>query len=101
MINSIDHMRANAKYQKYRPIQHRKLSARERWAFALKAILESYVRPRREKFKWSRMKSIIDTRREYTKLLKKKIQNAKLTERDTAAEKVSFDAWDRAGRFFF
>ena len=88
MINSIDHMRANAKYQKYRPVQHQKLSARERWTFAMTAILESYVRPRREKFKWSRMKKTIDTRREYTKLLKKKIQNAKLTEHETASEKV-------------
>ena len=86
MLNTIDLMALNAKYQKYRPAlrTNRKLM----WKFAYTAITETQIRPKREQFKWEHIKLITKTRRDYVHLLKKKLKTSKaLSQADQEAER--------------
>lgn len=88
MLNTIDRMTLNAKYHKYRPIVPLKDNIKKWWLFAYNAITETQIRPKRNQFKWEHIKLITSTRREYIKLLKKKMKSVKLTNAELDLEKV-------------
>ena len=91
MLGTIDQMALYAKYQKYRLPSNVKTEhsrARERWLYAYRAITEDQIRPKREQYKWERIKVITRLRREYVNLLKKKIKGVKLTPAELDTEKV-------------
>jgi hypothetical protein len=62
----------------------------QRWKFAYNAITQTQIRPRRDQFKWERIKLVTKTRREYVALLKKKFKNGKLSASEIETEKVCF-----------
>jgi hypothetical protein len=89
MVNAIDLMRLNAKYQKYRPDEALKSNPKKRWHFAYNAIAETQIRPKLRQFKWDNIKLIVQTRREYVDLLfNKKTNNGKLNSAQLELEKV-------------
>jgi hypothetical protein len=88
MLNTIDLMALNAKYQKFRT-KSLKFSAKNQWLFAYTAITETQIKPKREQFKWKNIKMITKTRREYSNLLKKKhSKGGKLTVAELESEIV-------------
>ncbi len=87
MLNTIDLMALNAKYQKYRPQVSLKSDVRKWWKFAYTAITETQIKPKREQFKWRHIKEITRTRREYVNILKKRLKNQKLSSAESEAEK--------------
>lgn len=91
MLNTIDRMALNAKYHKYQPNVPLKGHIKEWWLFAYNAIAETQIRPKRNQFKWEHIKLITNTRREYIKLLKKKMKSVKLTSAELEQEKASLN----------
>ena len=83
-------MRLNAKYQKYRSDARVRSNAKKLWEFAYTAITETQIRPKREQFKWKNIQLITQTRRDYVDLLvKKKVNNGKLSGPDQESQKVA------------
>ncbi|RNA03908.1 vacuolar sorting-associated 13A [Brachionus plicatilis] len=87
MLGTIDYMAQNTKYQKYRIKDNKKKKETQLWQFAFKAIYETVVKPKKEEFKWTRIKLISKTRKEYVNILKKKAKNPKLSAFDKEIEK--------------
>jgi vacuolar protein sorting-associated protein 13A/C len=89
MLNTIDFMALNAKYQKFKPNVALKNNKKKWWHFAYNAIIETQIRPRINQFKWTHIKLITNTRKEYVKLLKKKMKKgSKLTNLELELETV-------------
>ena len=89
MLNTIDLMALNAKYQKYRPGVMIKSCPKKMWLFAYTAINETQIKPKREQFKWENIRLVTRTRREYVNLLKKKLsKGGKLTIAELQTETV-------------
>lgn len=97
MFGTIDQMALYAKYQKYRlttttttvaASNDKHVRARERWSYAYRAIVQDQIRPKREQYKWSRIRLVTQLRREYVGLLKKKIKGVKLTSAELDTERV-------------
>ena len=66
---------------------------KKRWLFAYTAITETQIKPKLKQFKWENIKLITHTRREYVKLLKKKLKKgAKLTNTELELEIVKFSS---------
>ena len=59
-----------------------------RWLFAYNAITETQIRPKRDQFKWEKIRLINRTRRDYVNILKKKAKNPKLSPADAKIEAV-------------
>jgi len=88
MLNTIDLMALNAKYQKFRT-KSLKFSAKNQWLFAYTAITETQIKPKRDQFRWKNIQMITKTRREYSNLLKKKhSKGGKLTVAELETEIV-------------
>lgn len=100
MLNTIDIMALNAKYHKYKPNVALKDNVKKWWLFAYDAITDTQIRPRRNQFKWDHIKLITSTRREYIKLLKKKLKSTKLTTAELELEKVDFNHFNHFDFFF-
>jgi hypothetical protein len=94
MLNTIDLMALNAKYQKYRPNVPIKENVRKWWKFAYTAITETQIRPKKEQFKWDHIKMITRTRRDYVNLLKKKHKSGKLSTFEMEQEKQCEEVLD-------
>lgn len=95
MLNTIDLMALNAKYQKFRPTLTSTLKStpKQKWTFAYTAIAETQIKPKRDQFKWKNIQMITKTRREYSNLLKKKhSKGGKLTAFESETEIVRFYA---------
>ena len=90
MVNAIDLMRLNARYQKFRPSDEElKTNSKKWWHFAYNAIAETQIRPKLRQFKWENIKLITQTRRDYVDLLvTKKTNNGKLNTAQQELEKV-------------
>lgn len=93
MLGTIDQMALYAKYQKYRVTttaasDDKHVRARQRWSYAYRALVEDQIRPKREQYKWSRIRLVTQLRRDYVGLLKKKIKGVKLTSAELETERV-------------
>ena len=89
MFNTIDLMRLNGKYQKYRSNLTMASKSKKWWTFAYNAIAETQIRPKLKQFKWGNIKLITQTRRNYIDLLvKKKTNSGKLSSVEMEREKV-------------
>lgn len=91
MLNKIDMMILNAKYQKYKPLVPLKTNIKAWWKFAYEAIADTQIRPKIKQFKWKNIKLITQTRRDYVTLLIKKLKKgAKLTV-DELNEEIEYE----------
>ncbi|CAF0704730.1 unnamed protein product [Brachionus calyciflorus] len=94
MLSTIDIMALNAKYQKYKPVESLEKKTIQWWRFAYTAIVKTQIEPKRDQFKWERIRLITRTRRDYVNILKKKAKNQKLGPVDAEIEARCEDILD-------
>lgn len=94
MLNTISFMELNFKFKKYRPIQIGHMNSRQLWKYAQTCVLETFVRPKYNQFKWEHIKTITQTRKKYTELYKRKLMGHKMTQVDGDNEKYYEEVLD-------
>lgn len=89
MLNTLEFMKLSVRYRKYRSEIAAKPNSRQWWKFAYSSINETTIKPKLKQFKWENIKKIINTRKTYIELYKKRLSGAKMSSFDQYEEEVN------------